>query len=111
MLTVKNFKGMGRGLVATQDIKKGTVIEVSHVLVFSKFDYASDSDLLSRYFYAWKDEAALALGYGSLFNHSDTENVTWTCNYKKNTITYKTTKVVKKGEQLFLNYGYNPLES
>jgi len=49
----------------------------------------------------------LALGIGSLFNHSDSPNVDYRVDSTAGVITYKTSKQVKQGDELFIYYGSN----
>ena len=85
-LTIKKSDIEGLGLFATQQIKSGTVLGVTHI----------------------KDKKA-ENGYwitplGGFINHSDTPN----CLKEENIFTYnlflKTTKDIKEGEELTLNY-------
>lgn len=108
---IKKHKTMGRGLFATEDIKKGETIEVSPVVVLDpKSTERLDRTFLMSYVFHWsRGRSAIGLGYGSLFNHSDTDaNVDWKPDEKKNVIRYKTSRSIKKGEQLLINYGYDP---
>ena len=109
MLKIKKCK-YGRGLFTTESIKKGEIVEVSPVIVIP----ASERKLVEftevqSYLFEWTgNKQALALGLGSLFNHSvQRRNVTWDCNYRRKTITFKALKDIKKGSQLFINYGYS----
>lgn len=113
MIEVKNTKTMGRGMFATESIKKGTIVNVSEVLIMSHKE-VDKSETLSRYvFHINKKHCALALGHGSLFNHSTKPNVeAWIMKRDGRTVLeYKATKAIKKNEQLFINYGkYYPWE-
>jgi SET domain-containing protein len=65
--------------------------------------------ILNCYVFEWNnhEKSAIALGYGSLFNHSSKKNVTYKNNYRDKTIDFVATRNIKKGQQLFINYGYN----
>lgn len=106
---IRKFSKLGRGVVATQNFKKGQVVESSHVLVLDKLEHDQlTPTLVNLYVFGWKDKhCAIAFGNGSLFNHSDDHNVTYSNNYKSNKIVFKATRNIKKGEQLFINYGYD----
>lgn len=106
-IKVKKTKKFGRGVYATKNIKSGEVIESSPVVILDSWE--SDritSTVINRYVFAWKNISALALGFGSIFNHSEDNNVSYRCNYKKNTIDFKTIRDIKKDDQLFIDYGY-----
>lgn len=48
---------------------------------------------------------ALALGIGSIFNHSRNQNVGFCLNVEQETITYTTIRDIEAGEELCLSYG------
>jgi SET domain-containing protein len=113
MLKIKNTKKFGRGVYAENDIGKNKLIEVSPLVVISnKKDIKSIlNTILGHYVYSYKNDKCLALagGVGSFFNHNVDANVHWVFDEKKQIAKYYTTRKIKKGEQLFLNYGYEPL--
>ncbi|GAC99524.1 hypothetical protein PHSY_007126 [Pseudozyma hubeiensis SY62] len=105
--------GSGRGIYATQPIASETLIEISPVLLFPPAEYREygSKTQLDGYTFIWKrtgkDTAimALALGLGSLFNHSARPNVKWTLDYKTHSIRYETVRRVEEGEELVISYG------
>lgn len=111
MIKVKNTKNFGRGIFATKNIKAKTTINISNVLVIKGDEYKNlEHTIIDHYVFAWNDEdCALALGLGSLFNHNDNPNVDYFLNKRALTITYKTVRPIRKGEQLFIDYGYDPM--
>src|SRR3982751_6561045 len=69
-IEVKRVKGKGRGVFARRLIRKGEVIERVPMLVLPN-EESESGPVLSHYCFAWgKGTVALALGYGSLYNHS-----------------------------------------
>ena len=69
----------GLGVFSDIAIPTGAVIEKCPVIRISRSDLAliEQTVLLGRCFH-WNGAAALALGYGSLYNHCDTPNAgTW----------------------------------
>lgn len=108
MIKIIKTKKYGRGLFATKDIPANTVIEISELIVIpdGKQDRLLLKTDLKHYLYLFGKGSALALGFGSLFNHSDAPNVIWNMNEKKKRITFVTNKAIKKNEQFFINYGY-----
>jgi len=108
--TVKVTKKYGRGLYASRNIKRGDIVEMSPVLVVDKYDAGKINDtLVNVYVFEWnKESSALAFGYGSLFNHSKKPNVTYMNSFQSREILFMASKDIKKGEQLFINYGYEP---
>jgi uncharacterized protein len=72
----------GRGVFAATALAPGTVVEIAPVLILSRVD-GDAQDLLARYLFEWDvDEDvtayALALGWGSLFNHSGDPSCVYT---------------------------------
>src|SRR5476651_1180100 len=75
-------KGLGgRGVFARRLLSEGTIFERVPVLLIPREQVFDESNMLRRayrlswYAYAWGDEdgidyVAVALGYGSLYNHS-----------------------------------------
>lgn len=112
MLKVKLFKGMGRGLVSCKPIKKGQVIHIAEIIHLNPKDAKTVSrTLLDSYVYAIKGQSVgIALGLGSLFNHAEDNNTNFEVILRQNRymIKYTAKRDIKKGEQLFLNYGYTP---
>ena len=98
----------GRGVFTNNDLKKNTVIEIAPVIVMSKKDRINlDQTLLHDYIFEWGDQhnqCCMALGYVPLYNHSHRSNCEYEMNYKKNIITVKTVRAIKKGEELTINY-------
>ena len=98
----------GRGLVATENIAKGELVESSPVLKLPLFK-ASDSALatqLDRYVYFWtSDKFALALGYGSLINHDDNPNLVFKPDLNNDKINYYASRDIPKDEEFTIDYG------
>ena len=119
----------GRGVFAKENIKAGEILEVAPIILIPKGDlqeieYApgkyelkkfrknpiKDKDIqLSRYVFSWNDNLeAIALGYGSLYNHNPNPSVEQVRDYQNETITFKALKDVPLGEELYIDYGYDP---
>lgn len=103
---------MGRGVFANQDFRKGQLVEASEIIRIPRKQFDSIAQrnfatVLSLYVFKWtRGAVAIALGNGSLFNHSDTPNISYKPHSKSGTIKFTATRSIKKGEQLFINYGY-----
>ena len=98
----------GRGLYATNTIKKNKVIMQCEVLAFSEFDTVliNQTDLK---FYTFKYEGkkdCLVLGDGEIFNHSDTANVGYVLQLvdDRKVMVFYALNDIKPEEQLFINY-------
>lgn len=104
-ITVKDTPKMGRGVFASENIKTGEVVEVAPILILQFEDFVDTRwNFLFEYYFWMDDEVVLALGYGSLYNHSKENNAEYEINIKNKSITFKAKKEIKKGEEIFFNY-------
>ncbi|MEI4771859.1 SET domain-containing protein [Psychrobacillus sp. FJAT-51614] len=106
---IKDTGKYGKGLFATRDIKKDELIEVSPVLISPKkeWKYLKKTILFHYCFYWGKNDTAIVLGYGALFNHSYSPNVMYDNNMENLTIDFYALVDIKQGEELTINYnGY-----
>lgn len=111
MLTVKKCK-YGRGVFATKDIRAGKVIIVNHLLLLTEVE-REQSLLLRRYDFSFKSDSGIALGIASLMNHSTRPNADFDTDYDDAglpIVWVTTTKPIKKGSQILVDYGYDPRE-
>ena len=116
-----NIPNSGRGVFASVDIKKDEIIEIAPILILEFSDFitqrVSRSDAMKSRaiidtkwnklfeYYFWMDDyVALALGYGSLYNHSKDPNCQYELNRKEETITFTAIKDIKKDEEILFNY-------
>jgi uncharacterized protein len=109
LVCVKKVKGKGRGVFARRAIKKGTVIECVPVVIvpLKLVVEGRDNPALARYFYAWNRTAvAVALGYGSLYNHSYTPNAVY--SDRDMMIFYRALRNISAGEEITVNYNGKP---
>ncbi|WP_298669116.1 SET domain-containing protein [uncultured Methanofollis sp.] len=99
----------GRGVFAARDFLPGEVIEVCPVIVSAG---ARDEDLIDRtnfynYYFAWGEDdraCAIALGYGSLYNHSYHPNADHRRDFAAGTITVTAYRHIRAGEEITINY-------
>lgn len=111
-VTIGKSPKRGRGVFAVKNIKKGTVIEISPVIVLSPEERkAIEKTLLFHYVFEWGDDkkkAAVALGYVSMYNHSYDANCEYEMEFGKKRMTVRAVKDIKKGEELYINYNATP---
>ena len=92
----------GKGVFTMSPIKKGDIVEICHVLIFKAIEEPS---WLDPYSYIWDgDNFALALGYGSLYNHCYFANLEYSKNFKDGVIVFSATRNIQKGEELTIDY-------
>lgn len=104
----------GQGVFAAQDIKKDEIIEVCPVIIVPNKDVSNlkKSILINYYFYfGEKNELlAIALGFGSIYNHSYEPNATYKKKTKEKVIDFIAIKDIKKNEEITTNYNYGNSE-
>lgn len=96
----------GDGVFAAVDLAAGDIVEVCPVLVIAAHDVeAFNTTGLDHYCYAWADGAvALALGLGSLYNHSFTPNAGFDTDEEAETVTITALTEIARGEEIRFNY-------
>lgn len=106
VLEVRQSPGKGRGVFAKIDIAKGETFERVPVLVFETSDLET-SDLMDYAFIWGKKTIAIALGYGSLYNHSFTPNARY-YDGPGRTKVFMAIKNIKAGDEILINYNGDP---
>ncbi|RDB17880.1 SET domain-containing protein 7 [Hypsizygus marmoreus] len=106
---IKHTEEKGRGVYASKPIPRQTVIDISPVLIFAKDEYHEHGRFttLDHYTFKWSDgRMALALGLGSLFNHSERPNLSYLLDASTDAIQYVTTRAIEVDEELSIFYGH-----
>jgi SET domain-containing protein len=107
-LTIASSTNRGRGVFTTEPIQKGTLIEVSPVIVMSALERIElEKTLLHDYIFEWdvvQKTVAVALGYVSIYNHSNEPNCSYEMDFDHEMISIKTLHDIEKGAELFINY-------
>jgi hypothetical protein len=99
----------GRGVFAGADMQKGSVIELCPVIELPNEATLLKKSKLYDYYFLWIDDkksAAIALGYGSLYNHSYEPNATYEKNKQNKRVIFRAIKDIKKDEEITVNYNY-----
>lgn len=114
-IEVRSAGTKGRGVFATHSIAKDEVIEISPVIALT----ADDSVIIqqtSLHAYTFANQSdhtemqsCLALGFASLYNHSDKPNADFTVNSK--IVIIKAKSAIKKGTEITINYGWEDDEA
>lgn len=104
-----------RGVFAKAYIKKGTVIEMCPILTISPYDTVeiTEESLISYMFYFGKkkEHALIALGFGSLYNHSEQNNAVYKIKPTEKIITFIAIKDIAKDEEIAINYSQGNREN
>lgn len=102
----------GRGVYTTHKIPAFTIIEISPVIELSvKERKQIEGTRLYHYIFEWgksRRQACVALGYVSMYNHSFEPNCVYEMDYVAKTMTIRTIKDVKKGDELCFSYNGDP---
>jgi SET domain-containing protein len=110
LIYVKRVNGKGRGVFARQTIRKGTLIEHVPVIVvpLGQVVGGKHNPFLSQYcFVRTRWSYAVALGYGSLYNHSYEPNARYS-DGPASTMYFRALRTIDEGEEITVNYNGNP---
>ena len=103
-----HIRNSGRGVFALREIKKNEVIEICPVIEIPthEVEQIQNSVLVTYIFFFGKDKGKifLALGFGSLYNHTTTPNALYKIQQKQKTITFIALRFIKKDEEITINY-------
>ena len=98
----------GRGVYAKNDIKKGEIIENCPTIKVSKHDAANLTEtILVTYFFYFgkkKEQLTVALGFGSIYNHTNKPNAKYKINPLENTIDFIALKDINEDDEITINY-------
>jgi SET domain-containing protein len=108
ILYIMETAGRGRGVFTTEAIPEGTTIEIAPVIVLNQTERALiDTTLLHDYIFEWginEQEAAVALGYVSIYNHHVDANCKYEMDFENKTIQIQTKRAIAVDEELCINY-------
>lgn len=96
----------GRGVFAARDIEAGEVIEQCPMIVVDAADAPAVCEtVLGQYAYGWDDGAvAIALGYGSLYNHATEPNAFYEEGDDPATMVVRANRWIGAGEEVLIDY-------
>lgn len=104
-VVVRESPGKGRGVFATRAFERGEVVEVAPVIIVPADEHpALDDTVLSNYVFAWGDAVAVALGWGSLYNHAWEPNLEYRKRFAEHVIEFVAIRDIAAGEELTTNY-------
>jgi uncharacterized protein len=100
-----NIPDSGYGVFANKDYKKDDIVEINRFLEFSDNRTGLEDYVFKSHLDNTKN--IIVLGNGSIFNHHDNNNVNYYFMDGKGFFMYKANKDIKKGEEMYINYGSN----
>ncbi|AHF06539.1 SET domain-containing protein [Desulfitobacterium metallireducens] len=107
--TMKTTEKYGRGIFASRNIKKDEFIEEAPVIVLPENEWKlMKKSILSNYVFRWEEHKGLALGYGSLYNHSYTPNARYYTNIENQSIDFYALEDIQENEEITVNYNGDP---
>lgn len=107
-IEIKPSPGKGYGVFAIEDIEENEVIEECHLLTL--YDRNSESRILEDYVFSWPKnemwtESVIPLGYGCIYNHSETPNATWKDHPSLKAFQFIAIRKILVGEEICTFYG------
>jgi SET domain-containing protein len=99
----------GRGVFAARRFEAGDVIEECPVLAVpgDQAPLLDETDLYG-FTFEWEDGVAVALGFGSLYNHSWNPNARYDHDYDRDLVVYSAVTAIDAGEEIRVNYNGDP---
>jgi uncharacterized protein len=99
----------GRGVFAARRFQAGEVIEECPILAVTgeQAPLLDETDLYG-FTFEWEDGVAVALGFGSLYNHSWTPNARYDHDYDRELVVYSAVTVIAQNEEITINYSGDP---
>ena len=98
----------GRGVFTTNDIPKGSMIEICPVIVLNKEDTQTiHNTRLHDYYFIWNLEegtSVMVLGYGSIYNHSTSPNAEFETRHTDKEMVFRALKDIAAGEEITTDY-------
>lgn len=94
-------------MYCTEDILAGSLIEICPIIVLpgEQAREVVRGYVLYEYYFEWRKESiAIALGYGSLYNHSEKPNAIFEPDYQNQFILFKALKEISAGEEILVDY-------
>jgi SET domain-containing protein len=99
----------GAGVFATRAYAAEDLIERCLLLIVPPEQAPAISEsVLGDYVYEWEGGFALALGFGSLYNHAPISNARYEMDYDAEEIHIVAERPIGKGEEIFINYNGDP---
>ncbi len=111
-LYFRDVKQKGRSVFSTAAIRAGDCFARFPLLILQASDYAAVMETqLADYFFSFNKEEqvlALALGFGSLFNHATHSNATYTIDHTLQQVHFFAVKDIPENCEICINYGGEP---
>jgi uncharacterized protein len=107
-IKIAELPNKGRGVLATSLFVAGQTIERCPVIVIPASETPLIRDTrLAHYYFEWGDDckqAAIALGFGSLYNHSYSPNARYEFREAEEILEFIALRDIQAGDEIKINY-------
>jgi uncharacterized protein len=111
-LYISHDKARGRGVFTSGFIHIGDLIEVCPVLIIPKQQLPIvHKTIIHDYYFLWgteMEDCAIALGFGSLYNHDVHPNADFILDMEHETIDIVAIRDIEAGSEIMINYHGEP---
>lgn len=111
-LFISEIPKKGRGVYTSMDIISGDTIEICPVIIIPKLQLPIiHKTILHDYYFLWgehMEDCAIALGFGSLYNHEVHPNANFILDLENNTIDIVAIQNISAGSEITINYHGEP---
>ncbi len=98
----------GRGVFTADHLSHGDLVEICPIIKIPEGQLKEvDVTIFYHYYFIWEEkgyEACLALGYGSLYNHSEHPNARVILDYSDDTIKIEAVTDIASGSEICVDY-------
>jgi len=107
-LYIVETKERGRGVFTSTALNKGDMIEICPLIIIPPKEVAQiHNTILHDYYFFWPkpvNSACIALGFGSLYNHSPSNNAAVFMDTETKEIEIRACKTIEAGQEIFIDY-------
>lgn len=107
-LYILDTEKKGRAVYCVEDISKDSLIEICPVIIMNSADTDTiHTTRLHDFYFVWdieKGTSAIALGYGSLYNHSEKPNAEFLVSKETAEIRIIATEDIPSGTEIMIDY-------
>lgn len=107
-LYIGHCEKKGRGVFVSEELSTGDLIEICPIVKIPRGQLENiDLTVVYEYYFIWEEsafEACIALGYGSLYNHSSDPNAKVILDYTDDSIKIESIKEILAGSEILIDY-------
>jgi SET domain-containing protein len=111
-LYIMETEKSGRGVFTSIDLSSGDLIEICHVIEIPAVELpVIHKTVLHDYYFIWGEDnksCAVALGFGSLYNHAIQPNADFILDFENKTIEIMAITDIPAGNEITINYHGQP---